>query len=438
MSMTRRSLLGGSAAALGLLGAGALTGCSTSTAPKTDASAGASGGAATSMVMWMWPEGFGKAALANVKKNLPSVTLRQDVIGGDFKQKLTTTFTAKKGLPDITGVKGEDIAFFKSQADYFVDLNTLGAKDHAGDFLDWKWQQGTTTDGKLIGYPIDIGPTALFYRFDVFEKAGLPSEPAELAAAIKEWDAFLEMGKKLLAKLPGTYLVRNSSQMFSVARNQSGKTFIDESGTFIGDQDHIKKAWDLVVKALDAGIVAAMQSNTTDTAAAVNSGKLPADFGASWHLADLMSDAPATKGKWHVCAHPGAATNDGGSFLTIPQGAKDPAKSFEVIKTLLNDKNQALEFTDKGNFPSTPSSYKMPELTGKVDFLGGQVASEVFGEAAKTVRPLFEHPANSTVGDAFVAALELIENKKKTPDEGWKLAVENAKRVAKQAGVTVK
>ena len=80
-------------------------------------------------------------------------------------------------MPDITGIKGEDIASFLPNADRFLDLNTLGADKIASQYLDWKLKQGQTQDGKLIGFPIDIGPTALFYREDLFAKAGLPSDP---------------------------------------------------------------------------------------------------------------------------------------------------------------------------------------------------------------------------------------------------------------------
>lgn len=147
------------------------------------------------LILWTWPEGFGKKALDAVAAEFPQYKVRQDVIGGDFKQKLTTTFTAGSGLPDITGVKGEDIAFFKSQSKYFVDLNTLGAEDIKGDYLEYKWAQATTEDGKQLGIPIDIGPTALFYRFDIFEEAGLPSDPKEPAAAIRTWDEYIEPGQ---------------------------------------------------------------------------------------------------------------------------------------------------------------------------------------------------------------------------------------------------
>lgn len=435
MVVSRRTLLTGGTASLALLSVGGLAACSTSATPQTEGPT--QSGGTTSMVLWTWPEGFGKKVLAAVASDLPQFKLRQDVIGGDFKQKLTTTFTAGSGLPDITGVKGEDIAFFLTQDKYFVDLNTIGAPDIKGTYLDWKWAQATTTDGKQLGIPIDIGPTALFYRFDVFQDAGLPYEPDALAAAIRTWDDYFALGKELLAKKPGTYLIRNAGGLFDTAWKQSGQGFINEQNVFIGDEPHIKDAWGTAVTALNDGIVATLQSNTADAAAAVNEGKLPADLGASWHLSDLMVDAPATAGKWHVCAHPGDATNNGGSFLTIPAGVKDPAGSFEIIKFMLNPQNQAYEYQDKGNFPATPAAWTMPEVAGPVEFLGGQVAAEVFGPAAETVRPLYENPNQNTVSAPYYAEMDLVESSKKDPNQAWDDAVKQAERLAKQVGITV-
>ena len=406
MNLSRRHLLSGGFAGLGVLGVSALTGCSTSTEPKSDTGAGD----AKKLVLWMWPEGFDKQTLAAVAKAQPSYNVRQDIIGGDFKQKLTTTFTAGSGLPDLTGVKGEDIAFFRDHAGYFVDLNTLGAKDIKSDYLGWKWAQATTTDGKQLGIPSDIGPTALFYRADIFEQAKLPSDPDQVAAQMTTWDAFIEFGTKLLAA---------------------------KKKTFIGDQDHIRNAWDITVKALKAGIIATIQSDTSDAAAAVNEGRLPADFGASWHLADLMVDAPQTKGKWRVCAHPGPAINQGGSFLSIPAGASDPKASFAAIRALLSVKSQIREYVHNGNFPVSPKAYDDPKVSGPVDFLGGQHAAKVFGKAAESVRPLFEDSNSDAVSAPFAAQLERVESSGKNPETAWQDAVYEAKRIARQLHLTV-
>ncbi|PMC74527.1 ABC transporter substrate-binding protein [Brachybacterium sp. UMB0905] len=429
----RRSVLGASAlAAMGLLAA-----CSTSTTGKSGGSdgGGAGGGQNT---MWYWPEGFDEKIISAVQEKFPEAGFSQVIQGGDFKQKLQTTLQAKSGLPAITGIKGEDIAFFKSVPEYFVDLNTLGAEDKKGEYLDWKWEQATTTDGKQLGIPIDIGPTALFYRFDVFEEAGLPADPTELGEAITEWDALFEMGKKLQEKDSETYLLRNLAGVFDYARRQSGKAFIDESGTFIGAEEHVRHAWDLAVSAHEMGINAALDSNTADTAAMVASGKLPADFGASWHLADLIVDAPDTSGKWHVTTHPGEATNQGGSFLGIPEGGtEDPELALEIIFEILSAQNLATEYTHSGNFPANIGSFDTPEVTGEVEFLGGQVASEVFSAAAEHVRPLFEDSRDGTVGAPFWAQLTEVEASGKDPETAWNDAVKEATRLAEQNGVKV-
>lgn len=429
-SITRRSVLamGGSLSLAAILG-----GCSTA-APGTG---GATAEGAPEMVLWTWPEGFAASVLESVSGAFPEINLRQDVIGGDFKQKLSTTLQAGSGLPSITGIKGEDIAFFASQADYFVDLNTLGAEDAKGDYLDWKWAQATTVDGRQLGIPIDIGPTALFYRFDIFEKYGLPAEPEALASAIRTWEEYFALGSELLGKAPDTYLVRYVSGLFDTMVKQSGKNFVSPDGAFIGDQDHIRTAWDTALKAHTLGISGGFKASTADSQAAVANGQLPADLGASWHLADLMVDAPDTAGKWHVCAHPGEATNNGGSFLGIPAGTTDAEQAFKVILHILNSENQIVEYLDKGNFPAHSTALGSQELRSGVDFLGGQVGGEVFAAAAKTVRPLYEHAYNSTIAGPYTAELDEVESNGKDPETAWQDAVAAAKRLAEQNGLSL-
>ncbi|WP_299301684.1 extracellular solute-binding protein [uncultured Brachybacterium sp.] len=427
---SRRTALGFGAATSSLA---LLAACSTSTA-----GGGGDGGATgEGTTLWYWPEGFDDTIVEDIRTALPDANFEQIIQGGDFKQKLQTTLQAGSGLPNLTGIKGEDIAHFSEVADFFVDLNTLGAEDHKGDYVAWKWEQATTKDGRQLGIPIDIGPTALFYRFDIFEQHGLPSTPEDLAAAIRDWEALFELGKQLNKADPDTYIIRNLSAVFDIGWRQSGAAFIDEDGTFIGDDEHIRKAWDLSIAAQEAGINAALESNTPDVAAAVAAGKLPVDFGASWHLADLVVDAPDTSGKWHVCEHPGDATNLGGSFLGIPSGSENHEQSFEIILRLLNAQNQAIEYTHSGNFPANTGAFDSPELTGEVEFLGGQVAAEVFARAAEYVRPLYEDSRDGIVNGPYYAELSLVEASGKDPETAWKDAVSEAQRLAEQNGVTV-
>ena len=167
--------------------------------------------------MWYWGGALSDKVVAEAKTHFSStVTLTTASIGGDFKQKLTTTLAAGTSVPDITGIKGEDMASFLPNAGRFLDLNDLGFKKISSQYLDWKTKLAQTKDGKQIGFPIDIGPTALFYREDFFAKAGVPTDPAKVAALVKTWEDYFQLGTELQKKNPGTYLVNNIGSMFDM------------------------------------------------------------------------------------------------------------------------------------------------------------------------------------------------------------------------------
>ena len=84
-----------------------------------------------------------------------------------------------------------------TSSDRFYDLYELGAKEIEPDFLDWKWKLGVTPEGAMIALPIDTGPTALYYRADLFEEAGLPTEPEDVHEQLGTWDQYFEAGQKL-------------------------------------------------------------------------------------------------------------------------------------------------------------------------------------------------------------------------------------------------
>ena len=75
----------------------------------------------------------------------------------------------------------------------FVDL---GKEVDKSQFLPWKVSQATTKDGKTIALGTDIGPMAICYRKDLFEKAGLETDRAKLAEQWKgDWAKYVALGK---------------------------------------------------------------------------------------------------------------------------------------------------------------------------------------------------------------------------------------------------
>ena len=94
---------------------------------------------------------------------------------------LTTALSANSGAPDIFQLEIGFMESFIGAQDKFHNLNDLGAQNVKDLYLDWKWAQASSPDGSFqIGLPTDIGPTVAYYRIDLFEEAGLPTDRKRL------------------------------------------------------------------------------------------------------------------------------------------------------------------------------------------------------------------------------------------------------------------
>ena len=126
------------------------------------------------------------------------VTIRAELFSADdIEEKINTTIASGGELPDLLPMD-DWIANLLQYPDMFVDLYEApcNAKEIEDQYVEWKWKRGETVDGRLIALPMDIGPTCMFYNASLFEAAGLPTEPADVAAAMSTWeDAYAAAGK---------------------------------------------------------------------------------------------------------------------------------------------------------------------------------------------------------------------------------------------------
>jgi len=120
---------------------------------------------------------------------------------------------------------------------------------------------------------------------------------------------------------------------------QSSKQYMDRQNHFIGDQAHVRNAWDISVKVIKSNLTAKTVSLTADWNAVMTNGKVPCFVGAVWMKNFLGPAAPKTKGMWRVCRAPGGAGNSGGSFLGVTKYCKRPRTPSDP----LSDDSLALE-----------------------------------------------------------------------------------------------
>jgi cellobiose transport system substrate-binding protein len=423
MTLGRRQFLAAGTA----LAAASLTGCGSRS----------SLGGKNELSMWTWVGSVNDDLIGQAEKTIPgyeAMKLSMTRIGSNYKTKVLTALAGKSLVPDIVAIN-DDVATYFPNADQFHDLYELGAKELEKDFLPWKWKWGVTPEGKMMAYPMDTGPTALFYRSDIFTKAGIDIDPAAVADLAPDWDAYIQLGKKLKQAVPGSAITNNIKSVYDYRMAQQSKRYMTSDGQFIGNQDHVREAFDLAVRVVKEGLSANAQNGSTDEDAVVTNGKLVAFSAAVW-WAQLgpKNAAPKTKGLWRVTAQPGGPGNKGGSFLGITKYCKDPKAAFAFISWLESAKNQAQAFLDPVLFPSTPASYTDSRLSAPDPFFGGQKIVDVFADSAKKYPGAFFSPYDSLIDTPLGNELVNVETAGKNPDRAWSDAQHQIERELTRAG----
>lgn len=382
------------------------------------------------LTLWYWNRGLDDKLIKSIEKQFPGIHINAQKIGGDFKSKLKTTLAAGSGGPDIVAFNDWVTELFPS-SDRFYDLYDLGAKDIQNEFLDWKWQLGVTPEGKMIALPIDSGPTALFYRADLFDKAGLPSDPEEVHKMMGTWEDYFAAGKKLQEAVGNKVkFTDNIGSIYTQVNAQSDKIYFAKDESFIGEDpsSSMKKAWDLAVKASQMGLLANATTFSSEWNAAANNGKIASFVGAVWCKEILMQAAPDTAGKWRVARAPGGDGNNGGSFLAIMKTSKYPKEAFDIIKWLQNPENQVTSFKDVNLFPSAKKALDADVMQQKEEFFGGQVTGDIFTESARNVKPSYFGTKYANLNGIVSRELSSVALEGKNPNKAWEDALSRVKK----------
>ena len=190
----------------------------------------------------------------------PAVAVEQLSRGIDEHHEALLSALATGEVPDIAAIEDSYSSLFKANPENFVDLRTLGAEALEGDYVPWRWAQGVAANGSIIGIPTDLGATAICYRTDLLEAAGLPTAPDELAALWPDWDSFIEVGKRFVENSDVAFIDSAYGTIFDLVQSQGSDFYYGDDGSLIYDTDpQVRKAFDTSL----AGIAAGLSANTT-------------------------------------------------------------------------------------------------------------------------------------------------------------------------------
>ncbi|MEU7717055.1 ABC transporter substrate-binding protein [Streptomyces tibetensis] len=416
-------------AAVTSLGIGLLAGCADDGGKDSDSPGGSDGKTVVSLGLF-GTFGYKEAGLyAEYEKLHPNIKIQENVTqrNENYYPALVNHLTTNAGLMDIQAVEVGNIAeVVNTQADKLEDVSKApGVKPDT--WLDWKWQQATAKDGRTIGLGTDVGPVAICYRKDLFEKAGLPTDPEELAQRwAGDWQKLIEVGKEYKKKAPeGTTFMDSPGGLMDAVLGSEKIRFYDESGKVIYKTNPaVKDSFMKTAQATKDGLVGAQTQFQPDWNTSVANSKFAAIACPPWMLGTLKEHSkPEAKGKWGVAVAPKSG-NWGGAFLTVPKSGKNVQEALKLAAWLTAPEQQTKLFKVQGNFPSAPSTYTTPEvLNSKNEMTGDAPVGKVFAEAAKTTPVQVIGPKDQVILSGLNDNGLILMTKGKSPEEAWNTAV---------------
>jgi multiple sugar transport system substrate-binding protein len=224
-------------------------------APAGQAAPAQSGANLTGTITVSYPDELGKkpvyvqAAVDQVTRANAQAKINVDlqkISSGDYYTKLLLAMQGGSG-PDVTHIGGDTIGEMVD-AGYLAPLD-----DYVARWEDWKnypdaVKQGVTYQGKVYGIPYGLDTRFLYYRKDVFQKAGLDTNWQP-----KNVQDILDTAKVIQGKVPDVipYVIYAGKAGDTGTANHGflpilwayGGDLQDKSGKWIGDSQALRKAF---------------------------------------------------------------------------------------------------------------------------------------------------------------------------------------------------
>src|SRR3954454_12019994 len=213
------------------------------------------------------------------------------------------------GADDVEAIEVGFISQFKSQPQYFVDLNQYGAAKLKSLYLPWKWQQSLAPNGAQIGLGTDVGSMGICYRRDLMQAAGLPTTREAVSKLWPTWQKFIDTGVQFQKKAPkGTYFFDSGSNVFNAMIGQLNPAYYDAGGNVIVDKNaQVQKAWDLTMQGVNKGESAGLAAFSTSWNTGFKESQFATVTCPAWMMGYIQGQAPTSAGDWDIAWFPGAA-----------------------------------------------------------------------------------------------------------------------------------
>lgn len=364
----------------------------------------------------------------NIEVEFVSVPFEQ------FNDKLTTQI-AGGNPPDTVYIDSSAVAAFASR-NAFVPLDPYIAKSQAVDANDYvdAFRISATFEDQMYALPIDGESTALFYRTDLFEAAGITTPPGT-------WEEFEAAAQALTIEDQRQYgfiiFAPESAYYWYPWLWQAGGNLLSEDGReVLFDSEAGKRSAEFYVGLAEYSPPDFYNSNSYDGRVAFATGQVAMYVAGAWFVSVLQSEFPDIEGKWATAPLPRqerCATTIAGDSLAILAQSDNQDAAWKWIEFLSAPQNMALWTVGTPESPSSllptrASLLEDPRIFENNPLLQGfaeQMSCGVVSTIANPQWPDIEQAINEALGraiygeiDAATAIEEAAEEARSIIEEG--------------------
>lgn len=274
------------------------------------------------------------------------------------------------------------------------------------------------------------------YRSDLFQKAGLPTDRTEVAKMLggdsATWDQYFKVGREYTQKT-GLPWYDAMGGLWGTMKSQMKEAYVKKDGTIVATTDKMKKNFETLTATTDMS--AHLTQWSDDWNAQFKSDKGFATIMCpAWLVNNIKGNAGSDFKGWDIAdVTPGGGSNQGGSWLVVPESSKVKEEAAKLVAWLTAPEQQVATFKAASNYPSSPTAMANDTVSNKVDtFLNNAPTGKIFADRAKAVKVVpYMGAQYFDIDSKFGNALERVDvNKEQTPSQAWKQYVDDVKSLS--------
>ena len=373
------------------------------------------------VTIWMWKAAhdalINSGVLDEFKKVHPNVEVEVvEYNPADVYQKLPLALQAGTGAPDISLVENSHLAQIVALGG-LTDM-TEWVTPYLGNMNAYKWADAEL-DGQYYAMPWDSGPVVFYYRRDVFEAAGLPSDPDSVSEAVATWDDYFNVCQTIMEETSSACFSNNKAnnygRLYEMMLWQQGLGYYNAEGEVTVDSPENIATLEMMKRFWDANLTSDQLEWTdgwyAELAAETDAKPIATLIEAGWMGAFLKGwIAPGTEGKWGVALMPAMeagqvrAANDGGSAFVIPEQSQNKEAAWALTEFLFGRVDSQVAMFKASDFlPSLEEAYTDPVFSEPDPFFADQAVRPIYVEVVKEVPIAYVYGPHYPEMNGFVA-----------------------------------